>query len=90
MMKDLAFIRNMKRLKLHTRRNLIKNKNVCSVEVNEDEEICENEEIIFMEIKAQTSYDESNVEGEVDLEAKFMIFLQEIEKCRRRNKSLKE
>ena len=60
------------------------------MEDNEDEEISENEEILFMGIKTQTSDDESNVEGEVDLEDALISALEEIEKCRRRNKYLKE
>ena len=43
-----------------------------------------------MGIETQNSYDESNVEGEVDLEAELISSLEEIEKCRRRNKYLKE
>ena len=60
------------------------------MEDNEDEEIKENEEIIFMGIENQTSDDESDVEGEVDVEAELISALEEIEKCRRRNKYLKE
>ena len=59
------------------------------MEESEDEEISENEEILFMGIKTQTSDDESNVEGEVDLEAELISSLEEIIKCRR-NKYLKE
>ena len=45
-----------------------------------DEEISENEEIIFMGIETQTSYNELDVEGEVDLEAELISALEEIEK----------
>ena len=38
------------------------------MEDSEDEEISENEEIILMGIETQTLDDESDVEGEVDLE----------------------
>ena len=60
------------------------------MEESEDEEISENEEILFMGIETQTSNYELDVEGEVDLEAKLISALEEIEKCRRTNKSLKE
>ena len=56
----------------------------------EDEEISKIEAILFKGIETQTSYDESDVEGEVDLEAKLISYLEEIKKCRRRNKYLKE
>ena len=61
-----------------------------SMKDNEKEEISENEEIIFMGIETQTLDDELDVEGEVDLEAELIISLEEIEKCTRRNKYLKE
>ena len=60
------------------------------MEDSEDEDISENEEILFLGIETQTSDDESNVEGEVDLQAELISSLQDIEKCRRRNKYLKE
>ena len=60
------------------------------MEDNEDEEICEDEEILFMGIETQTSNYELNVKGEVDLEDKLISALEEIVKCRRKNKSLKE
>ena len=60
------------------------NKNIYSMEDSE------NEEILFMGIETQTSNDESDVEGEVYLEVELISSLEEIEKCRRRNKSLKE
>ena len=60
------------------------------MEDREDEEISENEEIIFMGIETQTSDDESDVEGELDREGELISSLWEIEKCRRRNKYLKE
>ena len=56
------------------------------MEDSEDEEISED----FMGIETQTSDDESDVEGEVYLEAELITTLEEIEKCRRRDKSLKE
>ena len=59
------------------------------MEDNEDEEISENEEIIFMGIETQTSHDESCLQGEVDLEVELISSLEDIEKCRR-NKYLKE
>ena len=43
-----------------------------------------------MGIETQTSNDESDVEVEVDLEVELINALEEIEKCRRRNKSLKQ
>ena len=67
-----------------------KKKNLYSMEDNEYEEISENEEILFMGIETQTSYDESDVEIEVDLEDELISDLEEIEKYRRRNKYLKE
>ena len=46
------------------------------MEDSEDEEISDNEEIIFMGIETQTSYDESDVEGEVGLEAQLISDLE--------------
>ena len=43
-----------------------------------------------MGIETQTSNDVSDVEGEVDLEAELISALEEIEKCRRMKKYLKE
>ena len=60
------------------------------MEESEDEEISENEEILFMGIETQTSNYELNVKGQVDLEDELISALEEIEKCRRRNKYLKE
>ena len=60
------------------------------MEDSEDEEISENEEILFMGIETQTSYDELGVEGEVDLEVELVSALEEIENDRRRIKYLKE
>ena len=59
------------------------------MEDSEDEEISENEEIIFMGVETQTSDHESNVDGEVDLEVELISALEEIEKCKR-NKYLKK
>ena len=56
----------------------------------EDEEISGNEEILFMGIETQTSNHESYIEGEVELEVELIRALEEIEKCRRRNKYLEE
>ena len=60
------------------------------MEDSEDEETSKNKEILFMRIETQTLDDESYVGGEMDLEAKIISALEEIEKCRRRNKYLKE
>ena len=43
-----------------------------------------------MGIETQNSDDESDVEGDADLEAEFISALEEIEKCRIRNKYMKE
>ena len=43
-----------------------------------------------MGIETQDPDDESYEEGEVDLEAELIVSLEELEKCRRRNKYLKE
>ena len=43
-----------------------------------------------MVIETKASDDESDVEGEVDLEVELISALEEIEKCRRMRKSLKE
>ena len=67
-----------------------KDKKFYSIEDNEDEETSENEEIVFMGIENQTLDDELDVEWEVALEAELISDLEEIEKCRRMNKSLKE
>ena len=55
-----------------------KKKYFCSMEDNEDEEISENEKILFMGIETQTSDDDSYVEGEVDLEDELISALEEI------------
>ena len=47
-------------------------------------------EILFMGIDTQTQNGESYEESEVDLEAQYIVVVDEIEKCRRRNKVLKE
>ena len=43
-----------------------------------------------MGIHTQTQNGESYEESEVDLEARYMVIVDEIEKCRRKNKVLKE
>ena len=91
MMKNLAVIRKIKRVTPCTRINLRKKKkNLYSKEDIEDEEISEDEEILFMGIETQTLDDELDVEGEVELEDELISDLEEIEKFRRRNKYLKE
>ena len=50
------------------------------MEDSEYEEISENEQILFIGIETQTSDDESDVEGEVDLEVEIISSLEEIEK----------
>ena len=59
-----------------------KNKNFYSKEDNEDES--EDAEILFI---GTSNLDE---ESEVDIEAQYMVVVDEIEKCRKRNKVLKE
>ena len=91
MTKNLAVIKMIKKSKtIYKNKFNKKKKKFYSMEDSEDEEKSENEEIIFMGIGTQTSYDESHVEGEVDLQVEIISSLEEIEKCRRRNKSLKE
>ena len=51
-------------------------KNLYSKEDNEDEEISEDEEILFMGIETQE--DDSDVEGEVDLKAELISALEEL------------
>ena len=52
----------------------------------EDEEISEDEEILFMGIETQDKYGESDEEGEVDLKFELISSLEELEKCRKKNK----
>ena len=61
-----------------------KKKNFYSKEESEDEEMSEDNEILFL---GTTNSDE---ESEVDIEAKYMAAVDEIERCRKRNKFLKE
>ena len=61
-----------------------KKKNFYSKEESEDEEMSEDEEILFI---GTTNSDE---ESEVDIEAQYMVVVDEIERCRKRNKFLKE
>ena len=63
-----------------------KKKNFYSKEDSEYEEISEDEEIIFMGIETQAQDGESDEEGEVDLKSELISVLEELEKCRRKNK----
>ena len=56
-----------------------KRKNFYSKKDSEDEEICEDEEILFMGIETQAQDGESNKEGEVDLKAELNSALEELE-----------
>ena len=51
-------------------------------DTSEDEET----EIIFMGLDTQASNGDSNVEGEVDLRVELFSTLEELEKCRKKNK----
>ena len=61
-----------------------KKNNFYSKEESEDEEMSEDNEILFL---GTTNSDE---ESEVDIEAEYMAIVDEIERCRKRNKVLKE
>ena len=50
------------------------------MEDSEDEEISENEEILFMGIETQSQAGESDEEGEVDLKDELVSALEELEK----------
>ena len=63
-----------------------KKKNLYSKEYSDDES--EDAKILFM--GTITSNEELDKEGEVDLEAQYIAAIDAIEKCRRRNKVLKE
>ena len=76
-MQNLAFIRVRRSLKK-------KMNNFYSKEESEDEEMSEDNEIMFL---GTTNSDE---ESEVDIEAEYMAVVDEIERCRKRNKVLKE
>ena len=65
-----------------------KKENFFSKEDSEDES--KDAEILFMGIDAQTKNGESYEESEVEVEAQYIDVVDEIEKCRRRNKVLKE
>ena len=58
------------------------------MEDSEDENISEGEEtqILFMVIETQAHDGESDEEGEVDLKDELISALEELEKCRRKNK----
>ena len=59
-----------------------------SKEDNDDES--EDAKILFIGIDTQTQNGESYEESKVALEAQYMAVVDEIEKCRRKNKILKE
>ena len=61
-----------------------KRKNFYSKEESEDEDMSEDNEIMFL---GTTNSDE---ESEVDIEAEYMVVVDEIERCRKRKKVLKE
>ena len=61
-----------------------KKKNFYSKEESEDEEMSEYNEILFL---GTTKLDE---ESKVDIETEYMAVVDEIERCRKRNKVLKE
>ena len=62
-----------------------KKKIVYSMEDSEDEET----EILFMGVDTQASNSDSNVEGEVDLRVELVSALEEREKCRKKEQSIK-
>ena len=63
-----------------------KKKNLYSKEDTENEEISEDEEIIFMGIETQAQYGESDEEGEEYLKDELISALEELEKFRKKNK----
>ena len=46
----------------------------------------EETEVLFMGLDTQASNSDSDVEGEVDLRAELVSALEELEKCRKKNK----
>ena len=59
-----------------------------TIEDNEDSDGSEVEEteVLFMGLDTQASNSDSDIEGEVDLRAELVSALDELEKCRKRNK----
>ena len=66
-----------------------KKKILYTMEDSEDEDTSEDEEtkIIFTGVDSQAQNSESDEEGEVDLKAEVISALEELEKCRRKNKN---
>ena len=65
-----------------------KKKIVCSLEDSEDSDESEDEEneVLFMGLDTQASNSDSDMEGEVDLRAEIVSALEELEKCRKKNR----
>ena len=51
-----------------------------------DESEVEETEVLFMGLDTQASNSDSDVEGEVDLRAELVSALEELEKCRKKNR----
>ena len=65
-----------------------KKKILYTMEDSEDADTSEDEEteILFMGLNTQASNNDSDVEGEVDLRVELVSTLEELEKCRKKNK----
>ena len=65
-----------------------KKKIVYSLEDSEDSDESEDEEneVLFMGLDTQASNSDSDVEGEVDLRDELLSTLEELEKCRKKNR----
>ena len=65
-----------------------KKKIVCSLEDSEDSDESEDEEneVLFMGLDTQASNSDSDVEGEVGLRAELVSALEELKKCRKKNR----
>ena len=65
-----------------------KKKIVYTMEDNEysDGSKVEETEVLFMGLDTQASNSDSNIEGEVDLRAELVSALEELDKCRKKNR----
>ena len=82
-------LQSLKRVKHETRKSpMRKNKFVYTMEDSEDADTSEDEEteILFMGLDTQASNSDSDVEGEVELRVELVSTLEELDKCRKKNK----
>ena len=77
-----------KRVKLETKRITMRKTNIYTMEDSEEEDTSGDEktQILFMGVDTQAHNGESDEEGEVDLKSELISAIEELEKCRRKNK----